>query len=166
MGGLAIVDARAGLNEQAVRLFSAADRLRNEIGVPLPPGEREKIEKTLGSLRAQMNANEFNAAWDFGQTMSPEAALAAIDESAGDIAQAMERGETKTVDTSGLGFSLTRREVEVLQLLVEGRSDKEIGEALFISHRTAMTHVTNILNKLGVNSRTAAAALAVRQGLV
>lgn len=61
---------------------------------------------------------------------------------------------------------LTKREIEVLRLLVEGYSDKEIGEALFISHRTAMTHVLNILNKLGVNSRTAAAAWALRHGVV
>jgi ATP/maltotriose-dependent transcriptional regulator MalT len=166
IAGLAVVSARAGLNEPAVRLFAAADTLRNEIGVPLPPGDREKIEKTLTSLRAQLNANDFNAAWEAGRSMTPESAIASIDESAGEIAASMERGGLRQVDTTGLGFSLTRREVEVLQLLVEGRSDKEIGEALFISHRTAMTHVTNILNKLGVNSRTAAAAFAVRQGLV
>jgi predicted ATPase/DNA-binding CsgD family transcriptional regulator len=166
IAGLAVVSARAGLNEPAVRLFAAADTLRNEIGVPLPPGDREKIEKTLTSLRAQLNASDFNAAWEAGRSMTPESAIASIDESAGEIAASMERGGVRQVDTTGLGFSLTRREVEVLQLLVEGRSDKEIGEALFISHRTAMTHVTNILNKLGVNSRTAAAAFAVRQGLV
>lgn len=113
-----------------------------------------------------MSANEFHAAWEAGGSMTPETAIAVIDESAGEIAAAMELGGAKVVDTSGLGFTLTRREVEVLQLLVEGRSDKEIGEALYISHRTATTHVTNILNKFGVNSRTAAAAIAVRQGLV
>jgi DNA-binding NarL/FixJ family response regulator len=57
---------------------------------------------------------------------------------------------------------LTRREREVLRRLVEGRSDREIGEALFVSPRTATTHVTSILAKLGV---TSAAALAVRRGL-
>jgi DNA-binding NarL/FixJ family response regulator len=51
-------------------------------------------------------------------------------------------------------------------LLVEGRSDKEIGAALFISHRTAMNHVARILDKLGVESRTAAATLAMRNQLI
>ena len=68
--------------------------------------------------------------------------------------------------SAAVAAGITRRELEVLRLLVEGKSDKEIGEALFISHRTAMTHVLNILNKLGVNSRTAAAAHALRQGFV
>ena len=61
---------------------------------------------------------------------------------------------------------LTRREVEVLRLLVAGRSNPEIAAALFISPRTATTHVTNILAKLGAQSRTEAAAHAVRHGLV
>jgi DNA-binding NarL/FixJ family response regulator len=63
-------------------------------------------------------------------------------------------------------YGLTPREVEVLRLIIEGLSDREIAERLFISHRTVMHHVTNILNKLGVNSRTAAATLAVREGIV
>jgi DNA-binding NarL/FixJ family response regulator len=61
--------------------------------------------------------------------------------------------------------NLTPRELEVLRLLVDGRSDREIAEALYISPRTVMTHVMNILNKLGVNSRTAAASHAIRHGI-
>ena len=61
---------------------------------------------------------------------------------------------------------LTERERAVLRLLAEGRSDREIAEALSVSPRTAMTHVANILGKLGVTSRTAAASLAIRNGLI
>lgn len=61
---------------------------------------------------------------------------------------------------------LSPRELEVLCLLAEGCSDREVAEALAISHRTAMTHVANILNKLGVNSRTAAVSRALRQGII
>jgi DNA-binding NarL/FixJ family response regulator len=60
---------------------------------------------------------------------------------------------------------LTPREREVLKLLAEGSTDREIADRLFISHRTAMQHVANILGKLEVNSRTAAAAFALRHGL-
>jgi DNA-binding NarL/FixJ family response regulator len=48
---------------------------------------------------------------------------------------------------------------------VQGRTNREIAAALFVSHRTATTHVANILGKLGVTSRTEAAAWAVREGL-
>ena len=62
--------------------------------------------------------------------------------------------------------SLTPREREVLQLVAMGLTDREIGDRLFISHRTARTHVGNILEKLDVPSRTAATSLAHREGLV
>jgi DNA-binding NarL/FixJ family response regulator len=61
---------------------------------------------------------------------------------------------------------LTAREVEVLQLVADGKSNGEIGLALFISTKTASVHVSNILAKLGVSSRGEAAALAHRRGLV
>jgi DNA-binding NarL/FixJ family response regulator len=61
---------------------------------------------------------------------------------------------------------LTPREVDVLRLLVAGRSDHQIGTALFIGHRTAQDHVSNVISKLGVANRTEAAAVAVRDGLV
>ena len=60
---------------------------------------------------------------------------------------------------------LTPREVEVLRLLVEGRSNRQIAETLFISGKTASVHVTNILAKLEVHSRLEAAATARRLGL-
>jgi DNA-binding CsgD family transcriptional regulator len=65
-----------------------------------------------------------------------------------------------------LPASLTRRELEVLRLLAEGRTDREVAAALGVSHRTATTHVTGIFNKLGVTTRTAAVAQAIRAGLV
>jgi DNA-binding CsgD family transcriptional regulator/tetratricopeptide (TPR) repeat protein len=64
---------------------------------------------------------------------------------------------------SGLG--LTPRELEVLRLLVQGHSNRQIAERLFISSKTASVHVTNILTKLGVHSRLQAAAVARRLGL-
>ena len=60
---------------------------------------------------------------------------------------------------------LTPRELEVLRLLVEGRSNRQIAEKLFISGKTASVHVTNLLSKLGVHSRLEAAAMARRLGL-
>lgn len=61
---------------------------------------------------------------------------------------------------------LTDRETEVLQQLALGRSNKEIASALVIAEKTVRTHVSNILAKLGVASRTQAVLHAVRTGLV
>jgi DNA-binding NarL/FixJ family response regulator len=67
--------------------------------------------------------------------------------------------------TRATPFGLTSREREVLRLLPRGLTNKEIGAELFITERTATTHVQNILAKLGVSSRTRAAAVAVERGL-
>jgi NarL family two-component system response regulator LiaR len=61
---------------------------------------------------------------------------------------------------------LTERETDVLRLLAEGQSNKEIARALYITEQTVKTHVSHILNKLGVPSRTQAALYAMRTGLV
>ena len=73
-----------------------------------------------------------------------------------------EVAETAVPDDHGL----TAREREVLALLIEGHTNKRIAERLFISESTAGVHVSNILGKLGVASRTEAATVAARLGLV
>ncbi|TWF80734.1 LuxR family two component transcriptional regulator [Pseudonocardia hierapolitana] len=65
----------------------------------------------------------------------------------------------------GLG-ALTAREREILTLVAAGLSNKEIATELVISERTARTHVSNVLGKLNLTSRTQAALVAVREGLV
>jgi DNA-binding CsgD family transcriptional regulator len=62
--------------------------------------------------------------------------------------------------------ALTAREREVLRLLIGGRSNREIAETLFISHRTATTHVTHILAKFGVETRAAAVTYAFQHDLI
>lgn len=61
---------------------------------------------------------------------------------------------------------LTERETEVLKALAQGQSNKEIAHQLVISEKTVKTHITHILNKLQVSSRTQAALYAIRIGLV
>ena len=62
-------------------------------------------------------------------------------------------------------YGLTRRERDVLPLLVKGRTNRQIAEELFISENTAGVHVSNILGKLGASTRTEAAGIAARLGL-
>ena len=62
-------------------------------------------------------------------------------------------------------FGLTPRERQVLTLVADGKTNREIGETLFMAEKTASVHVSRILSKLGVRSRTEAAAVAHRLGL-
>lgn len=77
----------------------------------------------------------------------------------------------RLITTAGAGeaagaAALTAREQDVLRLLARGRSNRQIGEELFISGKTASVHVSNILAKLGAASRTEAVAVAYRRGLI
>ncbi len=63
-------------------------------------------------------------------------------------------------------YRLTSREAEVLRLVADGLSDREIGARLFISHRTVERHVSNLLAKLGAARRSELVATALREGLV
>jgi DNA-binding CsgD family transcriptional regulator len=69
------------------------------------------------------------------------------------------------VDPWAVLAPLSEREREVLELVAEGHANKEIARRLGISERTARTHVSNVLRKLGVDSRTQAALLAAREGI-
>ena len=61
---------------------------------------------------------------------------------------------------------LTRRECEVLQMLADGKSNRGIGEGLYISEKTVKNHVSNILQKMNVNDRTQAVVTAIKNGWV
>ncbi len=69
-------------------------------------------------------------------------------------------------ETQDKNIKLTKREEEILTLIVEGLSNKQIAQKLFLSNSTVQFHVSNILEKLGVSKRTEAAYLALKQNLV
>jgi DNA-binding NarL/FixJ family response regulator len=75
-------------------------------------------------------------------------------------------GATVAADVSRHGEALTPREAEVLRLVAQGMSNREIANHLYISAKTVSVHVSNILAKLGASGRTEAAAVARRRGLL
>lgn len=90
---------------------------------------------------------------------------AKIDGTASEAIKALESGE-QTEEEMIDPYTLTERELEVLQLIVEGCSNAVIAERLYITVGTVKTHVRNILNKLCADDRTQAAVRALRSGLV
>jgi DNA-binding CsgD family transcriptional regulator/tetratricopeptide (TPR) repeat protein len=147
--------------EHATRLFGAFETLTEANHVALPPSDRATNERYLTTARRHLNEATFMAAWNAGRTMPLDQAIA---EALGVVPDEVPDTPPAAVPATAAG--LTGRETEVLRLLAQGMSDREIAAALFIGTRTASFHVANLLAKLGVDSRTAAAAHAVRIGLV
>jgi non-specific serine/threonine protein kinase len=157
--GLATAAAFAQQPERAVRLFAAAEALREAIGADEPRPSR--LESGLAAARASLREAAFAECWASGRRLSLSAAVS----EALDVPQAIQR-RSAVGDGERDGHALTARELEVLRLLVAGRSNPEIATALCISRRTVSTHVTNLFTKLGVNNRVEATLAARQRGLL
>ena len=159
LGGLAGIVLAHGDVERAARLLGAARALGDSISVA-HLAHHIYYKRLLASVRTRLDDATFAAAWEAGRALPPEDAIAEALAAARDAIV-----QTPVPDAADV-LGLTRREREVLGLLVAGRSDREVAATLFISHRTVNAHVTHLFAKLGVTSRTEAAATAVRRGLV
>jgi len=170
-------------------LMESEDRLPNVIVMDLQMEPIDGIETTR-QIRALYNDVEVVALTSFAEEERVHAALEAgasgyllKDSDADDVAAAVRaahRGELqldpqiarRLMSTLRAGpaddpsAELTARELEVLRLVATGKPNKEIAAELEISERTARTHVSRILRKLRLSSRTQAALWAVREGLV
>ena len=161
MAGLGRVAALCGQTERAARLLGAADGLCATVGTLLRPTFRSAQEQTVAMVQATLGEPAFAAAWAGGRRLELHEAVAeALAESHWSDVTAREVPHSPGADP------LTRRETEVLRLMVEGKTDREVAATLFVSRRTVTSHVSTILGKLGVHTRTAAATTAVRRGLV
>jgi DNA-binding NarL/FixJ family response regulator len=121
------------------------------------------FEPARAAVRAALGEARFAATWSAGHALPPLEVLAEAEHgmiSAGPAAEAGRAGRSEAP------YRLTARELEVLRLVASGHTNREIAAALFVTQRTAATHVSHILAKLGVASRIEAAASAVRFGLV
>lgn len=162
LDGVAGVARSSGRQEYAARLFGAAAAMREADGLPLEPAFRSAHERSVAACRAALGDDAFASAWAVGAALPQSAALAeAIAIAVPPTSTAPPAPVRKPTDRLGL----TPREFDVLRLLAQGMTDREIAESLSISERTAGNHVQHAMQKIGVDSRTAAAVFAVRHDL-
>jgi DNA-binding CsgD family transcriptional regulator len=154
--------AMAGWAEAAARVLGAAAALGEALGCVSPPKEQAWRQSASSAACATLGEHACTAARAAGRTLSPERAVA---DAAAVLTVVSSLPPPARSHRAG-AILFTSREQDVLRLLVEGSSDREIAEALGLSYRTVTSHVRNILGKLDVASRTAAATQAVRRGLV
>jgi DNA-binding CsgD family transcriptional regulator len=157
---LSVALHQTGASRQAARLSGAAAAFRESVGDTLFLEEDTNLRLRFQQIRDALGESDFTAAWEAGRTVPFDHAVAEGIALA-DAALASQRPAPARA-ISGLSV----REIDVLRLLADGQADKSIANALFISPRTASSHVAAIIAKLGVESRTAAVALAFRSGLV
>ena len=173
--GVAGVAQGQGEPLSAARLYGAAQALRNAIGAPLAPTDRVSYERMVASVRVQLDAASFEAAWTQGRAFTLAQAIAAAEQ-----VQVREQITSTSQSPTGVApptlpqapasrgnlFGLTTREIEVLRLVTLGLTYAQIADSLVISPRTADAHLRSIYGKLGVNSRHAATRVALEQKLV
>jgi non-specific serine/threonine protein kinase len=142
--------ASSGRARVAAQLLGAADAAGTRTGAdimgPSVPLLAQAKELAIGTL----GASKFQAEFQAGSRLGRDAALR------------LALGESDQVEVApsdiAEGAPLGKRELEVARLVADGLSNKQIAARLFISDRTVATHVGNILNKLGLNSRAQVAS--------
>ena len=163
LADVAMLAAATGEPELATRLLGSAHALRDAVGYTFAYPQRATYSRTERSLRERSSPEEFERAWHMGSITPLEQTLAVATAHLDRIRHSAAGLHPPKPESS---FGLTPREREVLRLLVDGKSDREIADALFIGTRTVQTHVANLLAKLEVSNRAEAAAVAVRKGVV
>jgi len=174
---IAMAGAATGRYAQAAGLLGSTTTVRNLHAIGISAHSKQEYEDLQKILKSKLSPQRYEELLGEGKVRPLEVA---VEDAFALSAEIIEHGSLLTPrpeagrqsgDQSAIAQAiaesgLTRRELEVLQLLARGYSDKKIADELYISPRTAMTHVSNILSKFGVNKRTAAASVALRLGIV
>jgi DNA-binding NarL/FixJ family response regulator len=144
----------------SARLHGAADQVLADLGHALEPLEERLANRDRQRLRSAMGTETFDAEYAAGRALDPAQVLAAFQPTDWAAAQMPVAGPR------GAPSVLTPRELDVLKLVAHGLSNPDIAQRLVLSEHTVHRHLANILRKLNLSSRAAAAAWGVRTGLV
>jgi predicted ATPase/DNA-binding CsgD family transcriptional regulator len=141
---------------RAVRLFGAAFALRAPFGSAIDQADQEDYDQSLDILKKSLGQERFSNLWGEGAAMAFEKLL----DEAG-----LESNNRKKQRNQEPLAGLTTREREVATLISQGKSNREIAEAMTVRVKTVETYVTRILHKLGFGSRVQIATWALEKGL-
>jgi DNA-binding CsgD family transcriptional regulator len=142
-----------GEPRHAIRLLGAAFDMRETLELPRFKVHDGDHKALVVQLQEALGHSQFETAWTEGTAMSAQEA----------IAYALRgRGERKRPSTGW--DSLTPTELDVVRLVAEGISNKDIATRLFVSPRTVQSHLRHVYNKLGVTSRVQLAQEAASHG--
>jgi DNA-binding CsgD family transcriptional regulator len=150
---LAGVAADAGSQREAARMFGAAEAIRNRMGLVRFKIYDAGYDRWVATVRNALERDELDRAWAEGAALSTDEV----------IAYAL-RGHTGRKRPARGWTSLTPTERDVVRLVAEGLTSRDVGARLFISPRTVQTHLTHIYAKLGVTSRVQLAQEAACHG--
>lgn len=172
VGLLCAICTAHGSHALALEVVAAGERLRQDFEFGIPSEQwQSAIDASRSAARDALERDAYAAsvaagsALDFAALKRRMPVIGRLIHGPRHVAQAL-IPKRATPDVCQVEHSLTPRELDVLRLLAMGQSTKEISSSLYISNRTVTAHVTNILAGLGVTSRTAAVAYAMRSGIV
>jgi DNA-binding NarL/FixJ family response regulator len=124
----------------------SAQRVRDESSLTLLGLFREQHERPVSLVTRGIGQRSFDAAFARGRAMT-------IDEGIAFAVEGKQRPKPAAVVKAMPAAELTRRQLEIARLVADDLTNRQIAARLFLSERTVETHVTNILNRLGLNSR-------------
>jgi DNA-binding CsgD family transcriptional regulator len=160
--GLALTDRGGADLSWSARLHGSAAHTLADVGHTLEPLEAQLAEQDRERLRAAMGDVAFDADYAAGGGLDAAQVLATLDARVAATPDQPCRADDEVQPLT----TLTPRELDVLKLVAQGLSNPDIAELLVLSEHTVHRHLANILRKLGLPSRAAAAAWGVRAGLV
>jgi len=143
---LAWMAAELGQHERAALLLGAAERVRHETSQTLIELFRIQHERSAAATRHGLGNKSYDLAFARGRAMT-------IDEGVAFALGGEQRSRPTAAAKPKLRPALTDRQLEIARLIADDLSNKQIAAKLHVSERTVETHVTNMLNKLGLNSR-------------
>ncbi len=169
LSGLIAVALRLDWTEAALELLASAELMMTSYAV-LPREGTWLSDTDRAQLKASLQEDDLRRLAEHAAGLT----LAQVVERAESIARAIESGKDRPVPSAiakresppEMQFDLSPREQEVLALMVQGLTDRQIGDSLFISHATARTHVGHVLQKLDARNRAVAVRKALEHELV